>query len=66
MTRVCFKCEKEIERGYGRLQPLDIPYVNLWFCRECLREISDVKTYLEENYTKVLELSLKNKRNDGR
>lgn len=66
MTRQCFKCGTDIEQGYGRIQAVDIPYVNLWFCRGCFKGISDMNAYLNENYTKVVELSLKNKRKDGR
>lgn len=50
----CFKCEKEIE-GLKSILPLDRPYVNLPFHRDCYNELEDELGYVTENYDRIID-----------
>jgi hypothetical protein len=59
----CFSCEKEIETtDKKRMVAIDTPYLNLWFHFECLRQITDLRSYLSEHY-KLLEKYEKTRKN---
>jgi hypothetical protein len=49
---ICFDCKKEIETEQDKIMlGLDIPYVNLWFHRNCykLNVEADMNVYLGKN-----------------
>lgn len=50
----CFECGKGIE-GLRSFLPLDRPYVNLPFHRECYTDIDDELEYCTENYERILD-----------
>lgn len=50
----CFKCEKEII-GLKSILPLDRPYVNLPFHRDCYNELEDELEYVTENYDRIID-----------
>jgi len=58
--KICFKCEKVIkEEEPIFMYAIDIPYVNLWFHKECFKEIEDTtEEYLLSNYDKLNEFVL--------
>lgn len=58
--KICFKCEKKIkDEDPIFMYAIDIPYVNLWFHKECFKEIEDTtEEYLLSNYTKLNEFVL--------
>ena len=52
MGRICFDCGKPITVQDYRMVGLDIPYVNLFFHRDCLFRVggySGINVYLAEN-----------------
>lgn len=58
--KICFKCEKNIkEEDPIFMYAIDIPYVNLWFHKECFKEIEyTTEEYLLSNYDKLNEFVL--------
>lgn len=50
----CFECGKEID-GLKSILPLDRPYVNLPFHRDCYTSIDDELEYVTEHYDRILE-----------
>lgn len=49
----CFKCEKQIE-GLKSILPLDKPYVNLPFHRDCYNDLDDELEYVTKNYDRII------------
>jgi hypothetical protein len=50
----CFKCGKGI-RGLRSFLPLERPYVNLPFHRDCYKSIEDELAYVTEHYDRIME-----------
>jgi hypothetical protein len=50
----CFRCGKKIE-GLRSFLPLDKPYVNLPFHRDCYKSLDDELEYVTENYDRIIE-----------
>lgn len=50
----CFKCEKQIE-GLKSILPLDKPYVNLPFHRDCYNDLDDELEYVTKNYDRIID-----------
>lgn len=56
----CFHCGKKIERGDKvKMVALDIPYINLFFCRpDCwiTANVPNLNTYLVQNIERVYNI----------
>jgi len=61
---ICFKCGKEITEEWkndklvnsdGIMIGLDKPYVNIWFHRECEKNV-DLNQFLSDNVDKIADL----------
>lgn len=50
----CFECGKEID-GLRSFLPLDHPYVNLPFHRDCYTSIEDELAYVTKHYDRIME-----------
>lgn len=62
MIKVCYKCDKLIApREKYFLYPLDRPYVNLFFHRNCIESIGDVMEFLLLDVKKVFDYANKSK-----
>ena len=55
--KICFYCEKSIkEKEPMNMYAIDLPYMNLWFHRECYNLIEDTTgDYILSNYDKLNE-----------
>jgi hypothetical protein len=53
--KICFKCEKPIKEDDPIfMYAIEIPYVNLWFHRDCFEKIENTtEEYLLSNYDKL-------------
>ena len=50
----CFECGKEID-GLRSFLPLDQPYINLPFHRDCYKSIEDELAYVTKHYDRIVE-----------
>ena len=50
----CFECDKEID-GLRSFLPLDRPYVNLPFHRDCYNSLDSELKYVTKNYDRIIE-----------
>lgn len=52
---ICLVCKKEVLKDQDKFMVgLDIPYVNLWFHRECYRQIeNDINNFVLQNIEMV-------------
>ncbi len=50
----CFECDKKID-GLRSFLPLDKPYVNLPFHRDCYTDIEDELAYVTEHYERIMQ-----------
>lgn len=62
---ICFHCEKEIELvDKKRMVPIEVPYRNLWFHRDCYNLIKEKEElYLTQNAEKCYNYSEKQLKN---
>jgi hypothetical protein len=52
--KICTRCHKEIEGDY-KMVPMEKPYLNLFFHRDCFSEISDeLEDFLKNNLSEII------------
>ncbi len=60
---VCFYCSKEIQiEDKKRMVPVEIPYINLWFHKDCYDVIKSTEViYLSQNVQMILDYKERSK-----
>jgi hypothetical protein len=54
---ICPVCKQEVKWGAGKiLFPIEKPYLNILFHKDCTRNIVSLQDYVISNFTEIMEI----------
>ena len=64
MVKICLMCDKEIlVDDKKQMIGIDIPYINVWFHKDCYGTINGLSSFLQNNTDKIYNMIWKEREN---